>query len=186
MPYGELTPEMEEVLRPLVAGQVVWDLGAGSGEYAIKLLELGASRVVAVEKEYDRWPYLPPEVEWRRMYFEKLDPAELKDALVLLAWPPNQPLWGLLGLLANSERVIYLGSNTSGSACGPQHMWDYLTFRTVEAHVPHHRNSLIVYGETSGRRPLLGEEVGATCGMVVGFEDAQETAAMVQEVARKS
>lgn len=178
--YGHWASEMEEVVRPLVDGKVVWDLGAGSLGHSHRLLELGAEHVMAVDKEHmdDAWWKGRPITPVQSLLADLPIPKTIEVAFV--AWPSNRVLPGLLDLLEVSDRVIYLGSNCNGDFCGWPGLWDYLHFREIEAHVPHYRNSLIVYGQhlkANERRPMVAEEVGATCGMVVGFGEAEKTAA---------
>jgi hypothetical protein len=185
MTYGEWTEAMTEAARSVVAGKVVYDLGAGRLGHSRRLLELGAEHVFAVDKEKasDAWWRGKP-ITFVQTYFDNLDvPDRIEVALV--AWPTNHRLTGLIDILERCERVIYLGSNCNGDMCGWPGMWDYLHFREIEAHVPHHKNSLIIYGRHLGpkeRRPMVGEEVGATCGMFVRFDEAQRLAAEVAEV----
>lgn len=181
--FGHLTNKMAEQLGSVVQGRTVWDLGAGYLGYSSRLLDLGAHKVIAVEKE-DLDVAVPKGVELRRNYFTDVAPEPIEVAF--LSWPQNNRLWGLIGLLERAERVVYLGSNTSGSACGPRDLWDHLTFRTIEAYIPTQRNTFIVYGSPSGRRALRGEELGATSGISMPFDVAEKIANEVQEVVEKS
>jgi hypothetical protein len=179
--YGMWLPQMDAVVRPLVQGHTAYDFGAGTLGHSFRLLELGASSVVAVDKN----PFNPslhhgyPIQALGRIRFHQVvvPPGGIKVAL--LAFPDNHPLDGLIPLLKRCETVIYLGSNVGGTACGWPALWDYLHFREIVGHVPHPKNSLIAYGrhlEASERRPLKGEELAACSGIVLSFSDAERTA----------
>ena len=173
MPYGLLTPEMETALQPFVEGQDVWDLGAGDLTYTKRLLKLGADHVWAVDK-CEPLSDVPRKATYIESYFQALLEKPPPMNIVFLSWPFNASgaVRGLTGLVERAPTVIYLGHNLDGTCCGVGPLWDNLTQRKVLAHVPHPRNSLIVYGEHTGRRIMLPEEIGATCGQVVSFTDA--------------
>lgn len=82
-------------------------------------------------------------------------------------------------MLETAETVIYLGCNTSGSACGDRSLFSHLRERRILAHVPSRRNTLTIYGSPGPLRPLTGEEWGALGGRVVSFEEAETQAARV-------
>jgi hypothetical protein len=182
---GEMTPEMDETVKPFIAGQQVWDLGAGSLDYAKHLLCLGAREVFAVDKEgFHPTRYQGRNITPIERYFAdvKVPPGGL--AVAWVSWPTNHVLHGLLPLLSAAEVVIYLGSNTGGSACGWPALYDHFHFREVLAHVPHRRNTLAVYGRQlceAERRPLIGEEVAALTGQMMDFEHSE---ALARKVAR--
>ena len=165
MPFGHLTPPMLVALRPLVAGRIVHDLGAGDLGLARALRGLGASRVVAIDKAYGS-PESPlardalggtAGIELVRAYFRDFsDPVDV----AFVSWPVNWPT-GLAGILERSRVVLYLGKNTDGSACGTPEVFARLASREVLAHVPHRRNTLVAYGPVRTARPLLGEELAA-------------------------
>lgn len=154
---GSLTEDMLPVLREVVSGRVVWDLGAGALELAYELIDLGASVVVAVDKA----PMPLPErkgvrrvQDWFRNVVLPVGGVEV----AFLAWPQNSSAAGLLDILVSSQTVVYLGSNFDGMACGGKDLWGHLMQREVLHHVPHRRNSLIVYGlGLVHRAPLLHE-----------------------------
>jgi len=203
MSYGLLTAEMETAIEPFVRDTEVWDLGAGDLQYAHKLLDLGARVVHAVDKEYrfgEPTPALPrikikappgvaiktrPHMKIVPAYFHEIEVPKNGIPTAFLSWPPNWHTPGLRGLLAAAKTVIYLGCNTGGSACGTRDLFDPLSQRKVLAHVPHSRNSLIVYGEHVGRRPLVGDEVAVFGGSEISFEAAEKIAAKVTTVVRE-
>ena len=183
MPYGLLTPDMEALVAEHVSGSVVWDLGAGDLIYALRLLELGAGHVVAIDK--DLVQINTPAgagLTLRRDYFADIEPVgEIEVAF--LSWPRNGAIWGLEDLLAKARKVIYLGCNTGGSACADEHLFrSQLCPRELLGHIPHPRNSLLVYGEQGKRTgPLTGEEFAVLSRTLMAFEEAQEAARQATE-----
>jgi hypothetical protein len=143
MPYGTLNAAQEECLKHLVAGKVVYDLGAGDLVLAHKLLELGAAKVVAIEKELFFVDNVAPEIEVRRQYFQHMN-EDIDIAFV--SWPANYDN-GLLPILKRTKTIIYLGKNTDGSMCGTPALFQYLITRKIEEHVPSRPNTLICYSE---------------------------------------
>lgn len=155
MGYGRLNQAQRVAVIPHLIGRVIYDLGAGDLELARECLSLGATHVVAIDKEG-----LPRQkvagVTKRRVSF-----AEFKDPAptVALSWPVNWVVEGLLRIVRQAERVIYLGTNTDGMACGTKILWEHLAVREVLVHVPDRRNTLIVYGGMLLKsRKLLPEE----------------------------
>lgn len=177
MPCGTLTQEMEALLAPLVADRVVWDLGAGDLVYAHRLLALGASTVVAVDKELHGinsvWD---TRIHILGTSFDRLvPPARIEVAF--LSWPQNYPMPALEHLLTRADIVIYLGCNTGGSACGTPRLLTRLMTRELLGHVPLRRNTLLVYGEPRKRSgPMTGEEFAALSQTLLTFEEAERAA----------
>jgi len=178
--FGEVTDHMSQTLREYVEGKEVWDFGAGDLLHAKRLLRLGAKHVFAVDKEgqphsrYRGWPITPV-----KSYYVDVEPPPSGFPVAWVSWPTNHTLVGLVPLLERAETVIYLGSNTDGAACGWPGLFNHLHFREVLAHIPHRRNSLIVYGRQlseAERRPLLGEEAAALGGVLIKFDEAQDMA----------
>ena len=183
--YGVWTHEMEETIRPFIECRVVWDLGAGLLSNTHRLLRLGASHVVAVDKE--RHPTgtfsCPKRVTLIQSYFADLEVPPEGIRVALLSWPVNYHMKGLISILRECNIVIYLGSNTDGSACGWPGLWKHFQGREVLAHIPHRSNSLIVYGNTlqGENRSLVGEEVAATSEFCLSFESAEKAAKSLEE-----
>ncbi|MCK9567560.1 hypothetical protein M0R72_01260 [Candidatus Pacearchaeota archaeon] len=144
MPYGTLNAAQEECLKKLVAGKVVYDLGAGDLVLAHKLLELGAAKVVAIEKELFFIDNVAPEIEVRQQYFQHMD--EDMD-IAFVSWPANYDN-GLREILKRTKTIIYLGKNTDGSMCGTPALFEYLSTRKIEEHVPSRANTFICYTDT--------------------------------------
>jgi len=174
VPYGNLTPDMEATIKEFVVGKTVWDLGSGDFAYARKLLEWGAQHVVAVDKE--PLGTEPDGCTCIETYFHSVRIPRGGIGVVWLSWPQNCPLPGLVQILERVPLVIYLGSNTGGSACGNPPLWDHFTQRTILHYTPHRQSSLIVYGWPCGRRLHVGEEIGATCGEMLGLAEAENIA----------
>ena len=63
MPFGQLNKAQLKALVPLVRGKVIHDLGAGDLGLALELLNLGASKVIAIDKEYYNFNGVPPEID---------------------------------------------------------------------------------------------------------------------------
>jgi hypothetical protein len=155
---GWLSDAQQKVVAEHVRGQRVHDYGAGDLDLSLRLLQLGAEHVVAVDdwvrpssREY------PPQLT---VIESKFDDYAETSAVAFVSWPVNWPM-GLHVLLERTPVVVYLGSNTNGNACGYPKMWQQLVAREVLAYVPHIRNTLIIYGAGKRRNNLLLEERGA-------------------------
>lgn len=157
MPYGYLSPKQKAVVKPFVEDRLVHDLGAGDLKLAAVLAHLGASQVIAIDKE----PYIhtpPRKVHPVTCRFEDY-PGPIDVGF--LSWPRNTFDRGLLSIVLKTKLLIYLGTNTSGSACGFPQMWQQLIQREVLAHEPNEPNTLIVYGPQNVQRRYLPEEYAA-------------------------
>ena len=146
MSYGQLNKTQLGVLAPLVIGKIIHDLGAGDLGLALELLRLGAAKIIAIDKEYNRKIFngVPPEIELRHQFFQDMH-DEIDIAFV--SWPSNYEN-GLLEVLMQTKTIIYLGKNTDGSMCGTPALFEYLSTRKVEEHVPSRANTLICYTDT--------------------------------------
>lgn len=150
MPYGTITPEMEVLLRQAVAGKYVWDLGAGDGGHARMLLRLGAKHVTLIDKDWHVHHRKP----WRctgttvdaRPYYEVSDTMVAPPDVAWLSWPTNTVLHGLIPILERTPTVIYLGSNTGGTACGSKKLFTHFAGRELTGHIGHMQNSLLLLG----------------------------------------
>jgi len=156
MPYGKLTSEMEEAIRPYIAEKFVWDLGAGDMAYAARLRDLEAY-VTAVDKE--PLEDIPCVCRYQGT-FEKLASHQLCLEVAFVSWPCNWRQPGLGTLMQRSETVIYLGlnSHSKGSACGGSDFWESLIHRPILCSAEHPRNRLLVYGSGHVTRELHPEE----------------------------
>ena len=166
MPHVQLNKAQLKTLESFVSGKVVHDLGAGDLGLALELLKLGAAKVIAIDKEYNRidkkgwlnFQNLPPEIEIRHQYFQDMD--ESID-IAFVSWPANYEN-GLLNVLKQTKTILYLGKNTDGYACGTPALFEYLVTRKIEAQVPSRQNTLICYTDYLDEpRQWLQEEEAA-------------------------
>lgn len=158
MSHGVLSPEQQAAIRPFVEEKVVHDLGAGDLTLSKWLIEAGAKQVVAIDRNDAEGGFdsLGRLIRWVCRFHEYEDPIDV----AFMSWPVN---WTVsLDTLANRARiVIYLGSNLDGSACGDPSLWTALSQREVLVHLPHPKNTLIVYGPGAANREPLPEEFAA-------------------------
>jgi hypothetical protein len=162
------------VLKWFVQGRHVYDFGAGQLYWAHRLLQLGATRVTAVDylyrdrsgnhlNQYRNWTKCAPDgccLDNRTFHdFYQTGPKHLQVAFV--SWPCNT--YGkTMGLELTCERaqvLIYAGSNFDGTACGSLAFWALARRREVLAYAPARGNSLIVYGPQRLERDPLPEEL---------------------------
>lgn len=168
MPYGHLTKGMLHALEQTIHGQLVVDVGAGDLYYSRLLLELGARKVVAIDKE----PLSRARrgIQTIRNPLRALEP--IRDAWLFLSWPVNHDI-GYLPWLEAAEGVVYLGSNVDGSSCGVPAMFMHLYYRGVLHHIPHRRNTLTIYGGPRTQdRELTHEEYAALQTEPLDYEKA--------------
>ena len=162
MAYGKISDAQRAVIKKHVEGLVVHDLGAGSCEHSLMLVELGAASVVAIDKES-----MPKALGGRKIsrfqgYFEHYD-GDIDVAFV--SWPINHEDQGLLQLVRRAKLVLYVGKNTDGSMCAWPGFFLEMSGRKILDYVPERPNTLIVYSDFLARRrkELRGEErAGAT------------------------
>jgi hypothetical protein len=144
MPHGQLNEAQRELLKSFVDGKEVYDLGSGDLGLAIELVDLGASKVIAIDKEnrYQSFRDIPPEIEMRSQYF-----SEVYDDIdiAFVSWPANYDN-SLLQILKKSKTILYVGKNTDGTACGTPELFRYLVTRKA-IQIPDRRNVLICYTE---------------------------------------
>jgi hypothetical protein len=146
--YGRLNAKQRKTLGRFVRGQIVHDFGAGDLELSHELLALGAKRVHAID-QIDRRVLAPvlgrhsTRISYKAAYFQDLPPTPTD--ILFLSWPINREV-GLLPHILVASRVIYLGSNTGGSACGTPGIFEALVRRKLLAYVPDRKNSLVVAG----------------------------------------
>lgn len=154
---GVLSLQQMRAVREVVKGRVVTDLGAGTGRLSIAMVGLGATEVIAVDQEivgFGTLPQIRPVLAQFRDYHEEIDVA-------LVSWPEQFANHGLTRLAASAETVIYLGTNMGGTVCAPMDFWQVFRFREVLVHLPHYKNTLIIYGKKEVTRPLMPEEFAA-------------------------
>jgi hypothetical protein len=164
MGFGWMVPEFGPVIRRAVVGKVVLDAGAGDLKWARRLVELGARKLIALDKEG------PPRrirsrIVYHQTYFDEfLDGPHDSWDVLFCAWPDNREMPGLLRLLRESSVVLVIAKNTDGTACGTPTFWKLLSHRRLLAAVEHPRNWLHVYGAECGsadkRVPTVEEHAG--------------------------
>jgi hypothetical protein len=158
MPYGRLTEKMVKALVPHVRDRIVHDLGAGDCYLAESIIEeCHAKRVVAIDKCLYRQPL--PENSKVQFVDSTFTGYKGSPRLVFLSWPVNYHVEGLLRLVEGAKKVIYLGSNTDGNACGFPELFDHLLHRRLLVEVPHRRNTMLILGGVQkGKREPTHEE----------------------------
>lgn len=179
--YGRLSDAQAERLRPFVEGKVVHDLGAGRDcDLSLVLIALGAKRVIAIEKDpMTRLNH--PDIEQHETHFSDYIKAhsEEKIEVAFIAAPRNARDWDLLRFVTSANRVVYLGKNTDGTACGSRQLFESFLTREVLAYVPEYPRTLIVYGDTlKTPRVYRGEEYAALYGQdgnspILRFEEVE-------------
>lgn len=162
--WGHLDENQQRVLMNFVAGEVVHDLGCGDLSLAHRLVELGAKKVIGVDKEKPRASVNRKEVTFKQCYFSEFS-DEMKVAFV--SWPVNREGTGIEALLQRTPTVIYLGHNFGGTACGSKSMFQHLSKRNVLAQMANRFNTLIVYGsELVTREPIPEEQAALSMSML--------------------
>lgn len=147
--FGQLTEFQEKAILRYLRTPVILDLGCGDLSLAYRLVSLGARSVIGLDKNPSKVRPGMPQVIFVQTTFEYW---ALEVPVVFVSWPSNYYNEHLLRIIQNTPRVIYLGSNLEGSACGDPSLFKHLACRDVLVHVPDPRNSLIVYGHRA-RRP---------------------------------
>ena len=180
MSYGHLSEKQAAIVRRHVTGKEVHDLGAGFLELAHELLKLGATKIIAIEKEF-----LPvcedARIERLKMYFADYDALGSGGPIdiAFISWPANRHDQGLLDLVSRAETVIYLGKNSDGSSCGHPRLFYALLHRELLDYLPERKNTLIVYGKKRNEpRPPRGEEragrIQLDGGAILSYETVEE------------
>lgn len=186
--YGKMNEPQMRVVQEAVKGKTVFDLGAGDYTNSLILRGLGATRVVAIDKEFFGPTNKPMKgVTQFQMTFEaflhvqrtKLQKVDFPkgDDVAFLSWPSNHEMKGLLDLLSWFNCIIYLGKNTDGTACAWPEFFRTMQKRPVLSYVPHRRNTLIHYGATFQKleRGMKGEELAGMDDIInYTFREAED------------
>lgn len=162
-----LSPLKQDSIRRYVKGRTVHDLGAGDLSEARMLIQLGAVRVIAI----DRHP-MPEPSAGIHCYVSHFDDWQHDGVIdvAFIGWPANWDT-GLVRLLRSSTTIIYHGKCTDGTMCGYPQMWHHLLNRRVYVHVHERESILIVYGhEAIVRNPLPEEECGMDLGRMRSYD----------------
>ena len=173
MPYGRLNAKQEAEVRRWVEGYHVHDLGAGDLVLSHKLLDLGAIHVTAIDRELSEGRTATRD---RRItcFQEHFHNTHDQISTAFVSWPCNWQDSGLLRLLTRTSIILYLGTNTRGTACGGPDLFGYLTQREVLAYEPWVENTLIVYGPRRIFREPRGEEKAAlNSNRIWSYEEAE-------------
>ena len=172
MSYGSMSDAQCEAFKPFVIGKTIHDLGSGDGVLALLMAQIGAKKVIAVDKQdFPRAAKFAAQIEFRSTLFEDFNESV---ETIFLSWPDNHPLEGLLPLVTQAKTVIYLGKNTDGSVCGWPELFKEFSGREILKHLPERKNTLTIYGPTRLNRPMTGEEFAAInmfTGGPLSFED---------------
>lgn len=171
MPFGNITNEMWGAIAPYLANRTVWDLGAGDLSHAKTMLKLGAKNIVAIDKDLSV-SETNPRIILKKEYFANVTPPLDGIGTAFVCWPQNYINRGLLDILEMSNVVIYIGSNTDGSACAWPGFFKHLLKRELLAHIPRKENSLLIVGRSSQEpRAETPEEYAALSSRVQSFAD---------------
>lgn len=186
--FGHLNDRQAAVVKRFVAGKEVHDLGAGELVLSRKLVDLGARSVFAIDptiQEPGRLPYPYENIYAAKTGFKtmgRMERIERRGAragllnygvrpvrVAFLSWPSPEDSkfrahsdYSILALVRRAPIVIYLGKNTDGTMCGSTRLYAHFARRTVLAHEPDRKNTLIVYDgllPAGKERELLPEEV---------------------------
>ena len=146
--YARLSLRADSLLGRFCRGREVVDLGAGRGGLSARMVALGATSVLAVEKE--AMPAIPGVIH-EQGYFGQLDPDVLPEH-ALLSWPTNTADCATVDTLGvylaqRVQQILYIGLNDRFTVCGWLEMWEEFAYREVldSVKVGHH-NTVILYG----------------------------------------
>jgi hypothetical protein len=188
--YGKMNEEQMKVIQGAVKDKTVFDLGAGDYTNSLILRGLGASRIVAIDKEFFGPTNRPTKgvtqyqmtfkafLHVQRTKLQKVDFPKRGD-VAFLSWPANYEMKGLLDLLSWFDTIIYLGKNTDSTACAWPEFFRVMQKRPVLSYVPHRRNTLIHYGATDRKleRGMKGEELAGMDDITsYTFQEAEDRA----------
>ena len=151
----KLSKQCQATIQPFISGRSVIDLGAGNLAITRILKKLGATDILAIDK--NTMPVIPG-IETKRCYFN--DVTESRDT-AFLSWPINRFCEGLNEILNRHETVIYIGSNLDGHACGSLQLFKNLTRRNPIAHLCEPDSTVLVYSSEPRVEALYAEEFAA-------------------------
>jgi len=162
MSYGRPTDSQIREISKAIQGKHVHDLGAGDLYLSRKLLDWGASKITAIDSASDvpvqNVQNLIDRIHVIQKHFDDIPGTNINTAFV--SWPSNY-VNGILRLLKKASTIIYLGCNVNGTVCGTTELFEYLINREVLTHLPHTRNTLIIYGPGMVKRAPFYEEDAA-------------------------
>jgi hypothetical protein len=180
MGYGKLLGKQEDAVKALVQGKDVCDLGAGDMELSVKLLELGATKIIAVDKE--DYPVPDPRIVRILSYFNNVWRHTRPPKIAFISWPINHADPSLARLVDRFPFIAYLGKNTDMTSCATPGFFQPLLRREVMAYIPNRKNVLIIYGPNSVEREPYGEELAAITAYEKAwyYEEAEAEARRLQ------
>lgn len=161
--YGKLTTAMQHAMDSYVKDRRVFDFGAGDMTHAQAMLKMGAMDVVAIEKNFAGQK--SPDKRIKQFegtfldYIQRGNDFSFEHCTAFISWPANHKLDGLLDLLEKFRVIMYLGKNTDGSACAWPGFFHQMYLRPVLEHVPHRRNTLIIWGEHNDKLAIEHREL---------------------------
>jgi hypothetical protein len=170
--FGDVTERQAEVIRRVVEGRKVADLGAFCLAHSRLLLELGATEVHAIDKGI-----MPeskdPRIKKTRCYFHEYKGGI--PSIAFVSWPINHQDQGLVKLVKSAPVAIVLSKNTDGNACGDPLFYQHLITRDLLFYEPDRRNCLIVVGAKlpRPRKPTGEEEAGMSWTTMLSYEEAE-------------
>lgn len=157
--FARLEPGFVEVIKPVIAGRDVVELGGGSGEGAAWMLnDCGAKSVLVVEKDVSVWEpirqalKIDPKVTFYWGYVQDFNKHPILGRkqwdVAVLSWPPNNRVFDLeaVKVMSRCSVVVVIALNDGSTACGTEVLWNYLVTRERLHHVPGTSNDLLVYG----------------------------------------
>jgi hypothetical protein len=150
MPYGCLNRKQKLVVKALVRGKKVHDLGCGDHVLSNELLKMGAQEVIAI----DAHPYGVPllmridrAVTPIKAHFEAYALTQPEIEIAFVSWPANRADRGLLALVSSAKKIVYLGKCTDGTCCGWPALFDHFLHRELLKYEPDVYNTLCIYGD---------------------------------------
>lgn len=172
MPYWRLNAAQAAVLLDYVKGDTVYELGCGDLSLA-RIMATTAKWVHAADKEmpmarvdHGRQIEVPilPNLSFYPQTFKQLRWPEHLDCVVV-SWPPTHRMPGFMELVQRAFRVVYIGCNTDGSACGDHALWLHLTKRMLVHEVRERHNCLHCYSLVTHQDPQFRSEE-EICGLL--------------------
>lgn len=162
MNYGLMTPEMIDAITPFVKGKTVVDLGAGFCLKSRFLKELGASRVIAVDKI--DMPKLEGIERIVGLFSDADEQLPFEIDVAFVSWPQNYNVPGLVEIIERCKILIYIGNNFDGNRCGFPKLFVHMLSRTLLHDISLKSNSLVIVGEPleDHRAPTVEEKAALT------------------------
>lgn len=159
MGYWKLNQEQQKLLEWCVSRKSVEDLGAGDGSLSVLCMSLGASPVIAIDKEpiqvFSRDGLVVVQSNFKSWSLVNMDRS---NSVAVVSFPREYEDKYLTQILSDFPIVAYIGCNDGGTACGGPSFWRQMASREVLAHSEARKNNLTIYGGECGKRELLEQE----------------------------